>query len=69
MKISYAISVCSELEEIQRLLTFLLKYKRSEDEIVITFDHKNGTKDVEKYLRSQSTNDNFSWHTPWPPFD
>ena len=69
MKISYAISVCSELEEIQRLLTFLLKYKRSEDEIVVTFDHKNGTQDVEKYLRSQSANDNFSWHTPHPPFN
>ena len=33
MKISYAITVCSELEEIQRLLTFLLKHKELQDEI------------------------------------
>lgn len=38
MKISYAITVCNELEEIQRLLDFLLKYKQENDEIVVLLD-------------------------------
>ena len=31
MKISYAITVCKELEEIQKLIRFLLEYKRDDD--------------------------------------
>tara|TARA_R100000030_G_scaffold53201_1_gene39991 strand:- start:14549 stop:15172 length:624 start_codon:yes stop_codon:yes gene_type:complete len=50
MKISYAITVCNEFIEIQRLLGFLLENKRDKDEIVILFDTKNGTKEVEKIL-------------------
>jgi len=38
MKISYAITVCNEFIEIQRLLSFLLSYKRTHDEIVIQMD-------------------------------
>ena len=38
MKLSYAITVCNELNEIQTLVTFLLEHKRVEDEIVITYD-------------------------------
>lgn len=38
MKISYAITVCNEFIEIQRLLTFLLEHKRIQDEIVIQMD-------------------------------
>ena len=67
MKISYAITVYNELEEIKRLVTFLLENKRAEDEIVITFDHKNGSREVEEYLRSH--HDELSWHTAWPPFE
>jgi superfamily II DNA/RNA helicase len=52
MKISYAITVCNELEEIKRLLPFLIENKREEDEIVVFFDSVNGTDEVEKYLRS-----------------
>jgi hypothetical protein len=52
MKISYAITVCNELEEIKQLLPFLIKNKREEDEIVVFFDSINGSEDVEKYLRS-----------------
>jgi len=52
MKISYAITVCNELEEIQRLVNLLNEHKREEDEIVILFDNKNGSWDVEKYLTS-----------------
>ena len=59
MKISYAITVCNEEVEIQRLVTFLLKHKELQDEIVITYDSKNGIKDIEEYLKS---NIGFSWH-------
>ena len=38
MKISYAITVCNEFLEIQRLVTFLLSHKRPQDEIVIQMD-------------------------------
>ena len=38
MKISYAVTVCNEFIEIQRLLTFLLEYKRPQDEIVVQMD-------------------------------
>jgi glycosyltransferase involved in cell wall biosynthesis len=38
MKISYAVTVCNEFLEIQRLLTFLLENKRPQDEIVIQMD-------------------------------
>lgn len=49
MKISYAITVCNELEEVKRLVNFLLSNKREQDEIVILFDSK-GTKEVWNYL-------------------
>jgi cellulose synthase/poly-beta-1,6-N-acetylglucosamine synthase-like glycosyltransferase len=49
VKISYAITVCNELEEIKRLVEFLLTYKRDEDEIVILMDN-NGTEEVWDYL-------------------
>ena len=42
MKISYAITVCNEFVEIQKLVLFLLDHKRDEDEIVILYDSKNG---------------------------
>jgi glycosyltransferase involved in cell wall biosynthesis len=38
MKISYAITVCNEFLEIQRLLSFLLDKKRPQDEIVVQMD-------------------------------
>lgn len=38
MKISYAVTVCNEFIEIQRLITFLLEYKRPQDEIVVQMD-------------------------------
>ena len=51
MKISYAITVCNEIEEIKRLLSFLLQYKRQEDEIVVLMDNK-GPDEVWEYLKS-----------------
>jgi hypothetical protein len=44
MKISYAITVCNEIEEIQRLLKFLIKNKRSQDEIVVQQDSRGSVK-------------------------
>jgi hypothetical protein len=38
MKISYAITVCNELEEVSRLLNFLHQHKRPEDEICVLLD-------------------------------
>jgi len=52
MKISYAIPVCNEREEIERLLSFLIENKRDKDEIVIVYDSVNGTKEVREYLVS-----------------
>ena len=50
IKLSYAITVCNELKEIKRLIKFLKKHKRDEDEIVVLFDKKNGTAEVWSYL-------------------
>mgnify|MGYP003143754271 FL=1 len=61
MKISYAITVCNELIEIQRLINFLVKNKRLEDEIVVLFDSINGTSNVEEFLRAKSINGEFNW--------
>jgi len=52
MKISYAIPVCNEIDEIKRLLTFLIDNKRLEDEIVILYDVINGTEEVREYLKT-----------------
>ena len=62
MKISYAITVCNEFLEIQRLVRFLLENKRHKDEIVILYDSKNGDLEIENYLRSHSVNSEFNWH-------
>ena len=50
MKISFAITVCDEVNEIKRLLPFLIKNKRPVDEIVILFDEKNGDPELLDYL-------------------
>jgi len=44
MKISYAITVCNEIDEIKRLIPLLLEHKREEDEIVIQQDSRGGVK-------------------------
>ena len=62
MKISYAITVCNEFLEIQKLVTLLLENKRLEDEIVILFDSSREDLYIEEYLRAKSVNGAFSWH-------
>ena len=62
MKISYGITVCDELSEIQELISFLLEHKRDEDEIVVTLDANNGLEAVRDYLKYTSTLEKFDWH-------
>jgi hypothetical protein len=62
MRISYAITVCNEFIEIQRLVHFLLKHKRMQDNIVILYDEANGDPEIEAFLRSHSLNKEFIWH-------
>ena len=62
MKITYAITVCNEFIEIQRLVHHLLKNKRVQDDVVILYDSKNGNPDIETFLRSHSVNGEFMWH-------
>ena len=63
MKITYAITVCNEFVEIQELIRFLVKNKRTEDDIVVLFDSKNGNREVEFFLRAKSVNSSFVWHS------
>ena len=46
IKISYAVTVCNEIVEIEKLLRFLLENKRQEDEIVVLYDKANGHEDI-----------------------
>ena len=61
MKISYAITVCNEFVEIQRLVNFLRENKRQQDEIVVLYDQKNGNEEVAKWLAKQSKYPNFQF--------
>ena len=51
MKISYAIPVCNEHVEVERLLSFLLEHIDENDEIVIQCDKGNTTNEVYKVLQ------------------
>jgi GT2 family glycosyltransferase len=46
MKISYAITVCNELEEVKRLIEFLYVNKRQEDEICVLVDKPKASKEL-----------------------
>lgn len=50
VKVSFAITVCNEINEIKTLLPFLIDNVRHSDEIVILFDEKNGNIEVLNYL-------------------
>ena len=54
MKISYAITVCNEFLEIQKLIPILFKNKGMKDNIVVLFDQNNGSLEVVNYLRTFS---------------
>ena len=50
MKISYAIPVCNEHVELEKLLSFLVKHIDENDEIVVQCDQGNTTPEVYKVL-------------------
>ena len=50
MTISYAITVCNEVDELKRLVTHLRKYMRAQDEIVILHDTTKSTSNMEDLL-------------------
>ena len=50
MKISYAITVCNELEEVKRLVNFLHSNKREEDEIVVLADSPKMSQELQDQL-------------------
>ena len=54
ISISYAITVCNEFVEIQKLVNFLRENKRPNDEVVILYDHKNGNEEVAAWLTKQN---------------
>lgn len=58
VKVSYAITVCNEINEIKRLLPFLIEKIKSTDEIVILFDEKNGDHDLFNYLLNYDKHQN-----------
>jgi hypothetical protein len=55
MKISYAITVCNELEEIKCLIPFLLKHKRPEDEICVLLDKPKASQELLDWLYRYSS--------------
>jgi hypothetical protein len=61
MPISYAVTVCNEIEEVKRLLGILFKNISEDDEIVVLVDTKNGTPEVENYISSLTGTPNFKW--------
>lgn len=50
MTISYAITVCNEIEEVTKLLNFLQNTISENDEIVIQYDENGATPEVLEYL-------------------
>lgn len=48
--ISYAIPVCTEREEIENLVEYLLKTKSADDEIIILIDETNTNREVQDYV-------------------
>ena len=55
MKISYAITVCNELEEVKRLVTFLHHNKREQDEIVVLADSPKMSQELQDQLYRYSS--------------
>jgi hypothetical protein len=57
MKISYAITVCNELNEVSCLINFLHQYKRPEDEICVLLDKPKASQQlIDQLYRYSSIN-------------
>jgi hypothetical protein len=65
MKISYAITVCNELEEVKRLLDLLLANKREQDEIVVLVDTTKPNDELISTLRHYEMH-NMDHMVVWP---
>ena len=50
INITYAVTVCNELEEITKLINFLHPRIKSDDEILIQYDEDSATDAVKQYL-------------------
>ena len=59
MNISYAIPVCNEHVELEKLLDFLEYHIQGEDEVVVQCDKGNTTPEVYKVLDSERYSDGF----------
>jgi hypothetical protein len=57
MKISYAITVCNELEEVKKLIDFLHTNKRTEDEICVLLDKPKASQELIDQLHRYSSSD------------
>ena len=57
MKISYGLTVCNELEEIKRLISFLHQHKRPEDEICVLLDKPKASQELIDQLYRYSSAD------------
>ena len=55
MKISYAITVCNELEEVKRLIDFLHQHIRLEDEICVLLDKPKASQELLDQLYKYSS--------------
>jgi len=51
IKLSFAVTVCNELEEIKKLLPNLIENKHKDDEIVILYDYEKGNIEMSTYLQ------------------
>jgi hypothetical protein len=65
VKISYAITVCNELVEVQRLLDQLLAEKRPQDSIVVLVDNPGGEDDEMTSTLYQYESHNHDHMTVW----
>jgi len=65
MKISYAITVCNELEEVKRLLDLLLENKREQDEVVVLIDTTKASDELISTLRHYERH-NMDHMVVWP---
>lgn len=50
MRISYAICVCNEEEEIKKLIPFLQTFKKEEDEIIVLLDKPKASEQLIEFL-------------------
>jgi len=60
--ISYAVTVCNEHKELERLGKILLPFLREEDELIIQGDEENLTPEVQKVMKqlADSSDNNYS---------